>query len=167
MIADEKKMRWLLIRKKWDDLVVITKFYSLPYGIQKWPCKVGFHTFSFNFTVVFLWNWTKPILPFKMGIFSQGFWALKVLPPPWPPGSKQYEIGGFQKSITCPRCFHMTIWYIHKKNNFWKMKKVWQPATFQPLEALGQVVPFWKLPISHCLDPGGHRRERTFGAQKP
>ena len=27
------------------------------------------------------------------------------------------------------------------------MKKVWQSATLQPLEAYGQVVPFWKPPI--------------------
>ena len=36
--------------------------------------------------------------------------------------------------------------------NFWKMKKVWQPATLQPLEAHEQVVPFWNPPISKCLD---------------
>ena len=47
------------------------------------------------------------------------------------------------------------------------MKKVCQPATFQPLEVNGQLVPFWKHPISHCLEPGGHAGGRTFRAQKP
>ena len=40
--------------------------------------------------------------PYKIAIFEWGFWGLKVLPPPWSPGSKQCEIGGFQKGITCP-----------------------------------------------------------------
>ena len=31
----------------------------------------------------------------------------------------------------------------------------------------GQVVPFLKLPISHCLEPGGHGDGSTFRAQKP
>ena len=47
------------------------------------------------------------------------------------------------------------------------MKKVWQPATLQPLEAHEQVVPFWKPPISHCLEPGGHGGGKTFRSQKP
>ena len=37
-----------------------------------------------------------------------------------------------------------------------------KPVTLQPLEAHEQVVPFWKLPISHCLEPGGHGGGRTF-----
>ena len=37
----------------------------------------------------------------------------------------------------------------------------------QPLEAHGQVVPFLKPPISHCLEPGGHGGGRTFRAQNP
>ena len=41
-------------------------------------------------------------LLYKPGISNQGFWALKVLPSPWPPVSKQCEIGGFQKGTLCP-----------------------------------------------------------------
>ena len=37
--------------------------------------------------------------PFKIAIFEWGFWDLKVLPPPWTPGTKQCEIGGFQKGL--------------------------------------------------------------------
>ena len=48
-----------------------------------------------------------------------------------------------------------------------KNEKVWQSATLQPLEENGQVIPFWKPPISNCLDPGGHGGGRTFRAQKP
>ena len=44
----------------------------------------------------FLW------FPYETAIFDWEFWALKVLPPPWPPGSKQCEIESFQKSTTCP-----------------------------------------------------------------
>ena len=47
------------------------------------------------------------------------------------------------------------------------MKKVWQPTTLQPLVAHGQIVPFWKPPISHCLEPDGHGGVRTYGAQNP
>ena len=95
------------------------------------------------------------------------------------------------KSVHRWCCFHMTIrdterancdklkthenvklvtfsWnMINKICNFWKMKKVWQPATLQPLEAHGQLVPFWKPPVSHCLQPAGHWDGRTFRAQKP
>ena len=39
------------------------------------------------------------------------------------------------------------------------------PVTLQPLESNGQVAPFWKLPISHCLEPGGNGGGRTFRAQ--
>ena len=46
------------------------------------------------------------------------------------------------------------------------MKKVWQPATLEPLKAHGQLVPFWKPPISHCLEPGDHGDGGTFKAQK-
>ena len=47
------------------------------------------------------------------------------------------------------------------------MKKVKQPATLQPLEAHGQVVPFWKPPNSHCLEPGVHGNRRDIMAQNP
>ena len=40
--------------------------------------------------------------PYKTAIFEWEFWALKDLPSPWPPGSKQCEIGSFQKGTTCP-----------------------------------------------------------------
>ena len=46
------------------------------------------------------------------------------------------------------------------------MKKVWQPASFQPLEAHEQVVPFWKPPISHCLELDAHGGGKPFRAQK-
>ena len=46
------------------------------------------------------------------------------------------------------------------------MKKLSQPATLQAIEAHGQVVPFWKPPISYFLEPGGHGGGRTFRAQK-
>jgi len=36
----------------------------------------------------------------------------------------------------------------------------------QPIKAQGQVVPFWKPPISHCLEPDGHMGGKTFRAQK-
>ena len=48
---------------------------------------------------------------------------------------------------------------------FFQVLKLWQPVTLQPVEAHWQVVPFWKLPISHCLEPGGHGGSRTFRAQ--
>ena len=51
--------------------------------------------------------------------------------------------------------------------DFFQVLKLSQPVTLQPLEAHGQVVPFWKPPISHCLEPGGHGGGRTFTAQKP
>ena len=54
---------------------------------------------------------------------------------------------------------------LKEKCKFWKIKKVWQPATVQPFEEHGQVVPFWKPPISHCMEPGGHGGGRTFRAQ--
>ena len=41
-------------------------------------------------------------LPYRMGIFNEGLWALKVPPPPWTPESKQCKIGGFQKGTSCP-----------------------------------------------------------------
>ena len=47
------------------------------------------------------------------------------------------------------------------------MKKVWQPPTSQPLEVYGQVMPFWKPPISHCLEPGVHGNSRAIMAQNP
>ena len=50
---------------------------------------------------------------------------------------------------------------------FFKILKNWQPITLQPLETHGQVEPFWKPPISHCMEPGGHGGGRTFRAQKP
>ena len=58
---------------------------------------------------------------------------------------------------------------IHKKKStiFENLKKVWQLATLQPLEAHGIEVPFWKPPISHGLEPGGHGDGRAFRAQKP
>ena len=40
--------------------------------------------------------------PYKLAIFEWGFWAIIALLFPWTPGSKQCEIGGFQKGITCP-----------------------------------------------------------------
>ena len=110
--------------------------------------------------MVLLWNWTKPILPYKMVIFKQVWETLKGLPPPWPPGSKQCEIGGFQKGTTCPctsmgckvvGCqtffifqklfFSFYVSYFHMKTvpsmNTWffEILKVWQPVTLQPLEA--------------------------------
>ena len=48
---------------------------------------------------------------------------------------------------------------------FFQVLKIWQPVTLQHLEANRQVVPFWKLPISHVLEPGGHGGGRTFRAQ--
>ena len=45
------------------------------------------------------------------------------------------------------------------------MLKVQQPAILQPLEAHEQVVPFWKPPISHCLEPGVHGNSRAIIAQ--
>ena len=45
---------------------------------------------------------------------------------------------------------------------FFQVLKLWQPVALQPLEAHGQVVPFWKPPISHCLEPGGHRVGISF-----
>ena len=104
--------------------------------------------------------------PYKMVTFSQGFWALKVLQLSWPPGSKQCDIGGFQKGTTCPCAlrgckvtgyqkfstwkklkvfiggsvftWQYDVW--KEKCNFWKLKKVWQPAILQPLEAHGLYV---------------------------
>ena len=35
--------------------------------------------------------------PYKLAIFEWGFWAIIALLFPWTPGSKQCEIGGFQK----------------------------------------------------------------------
>ena len=51
------------------------------------------------------------------------------------------------KSVHRWRCFHM--------------------KTLQPLKANGQVVPFWKSPISHYFEPGSHGGGRTFRAQNP
>ena len=45
---------------------------------------------------------------------------------------------------------------------FFEILKVWQPVTLQPLEVHGLTVPFWKPPISHCVEPGGHGDGRTF-----
>ena len=42
--------------------------------------------------------------------------------------------------------------------HFW----FWHPVTFQPLDSHGQIIPFWKPPISHCLEPGGHRGGISF-----
>ena len=70
------------------------------------------------------------------------------------------------KSVHRWRCFHMKIWYIKRNVQFLKNEKVWQPATLQPFEAHGQVVPFWKPPISYCLEPGGHGGGKTFRAKK-
>ena len=39
---------------------------------------------------------------YKLAIFEWGFWAIISLLFPWTPGSKQCEIEGFQKGITCP-----------------------------------------------------------------
>ena len=50
--------------------------------------------------------------------------------------------------------------------SFLKNEKVRQPTTVQPLEAHEQVVLFWKPPILHCLEPGGHGVGKTFRAQK-
>ena len=36
---------------------------------------------------------------------------------------------------------------------------------FAALEAHGQAIPFWKPPISHCLEPGGRGGGRNFRAQ--
>ena len=57
----------------------------------------------------------------------------------------------------------------HKKKStiFEKQKKFDNLATFHPLKAHEQVVPFWKPPISHCLEPGGHGGARMFRAQNP
>ena len=41
-------------------------------------------------------------VPYKLGVFNYEFWALKVLPPPWPPRSKECKIVGLQKGATCP-----------------------------------------------------------------
>ena len=46
--------------------------------------------------------------------------------------------------------------------NFVKNEKNLQPATLQPIESHGQVVPFWKPLISHCLEPGVHGGGRSF-----
>ena len=46
----------------------------------------------------------------------------------------------------------------------------WKSLTaynFAALEAHGQVVPFWKPPISQCLEPGDHEGGRTIRAQNP
>ena len=40
--------------------------------------------------------------PYKLAIFEWGFWAIIALLFPWTPGSKQCEIGGFQKGTSCP-----------------------------------------------------------------
>ena len=58
---------------------------------------------------------------------------------------------------------------IHKKKKsiFWKTEKVWLPTTLQSLEVHGQVIPFWKPPISHCLEPGVHRNSMAIMAQNP
>ena len=45
------------------------------------------------------------------------------------------------------------------------LEKYLSLVTLQTLEATGQVVPFWKLPISHCLEPVGHGGCMTFRAQ--
>ena len=44
---------------------------------------------------------------------------------------------------------------------------IYEQVWFLPFEASGQVIPFWKPPISHCLDPVYHGGGRTFRAQKP
>ena len=124
---------------------------------------------TLRITEVFLWNWTKPILPYKMGIFSQGFWALKVLPPPWPPSSKLYEIGGFQKGTTCPfasrgckvtgcqtfsffkNCtflfmYHIFIW---KQRHLWTLLIFWSTKT---LTACNFAAPWGKWTSSTFLE---------------
>ena len=40
-----------------------------------------------------------------------------------------------------------------EKCNFWKMKKVWQPATLVSLKIQEHVLSFWKPPIKICLEP--------------
>ena len=47
------------------------------------------------------------------------------------------------------------------------MKKNLQPATLQPLQVHGQVIPFRKPPISHCLEAGVHGNSRAIMAQNP
>ena len=48
---------------------------------------------------------------------------------------------------------------------FFQVLKLWQSVTLLLLKAHGQVVPFWKPPISHCLKPGVHRNSRAIMAQ--
>ena len=48
-----------------------------------------------------------------------------------------------------------------------QMLQVCQPVALPPPAANRQTVPFWKPPISLCLEPGGHGDGRTFRAQKP
>ena len=96
--------------------------------------------------------------PYKLAIFQWGFWAIIALLFPWTPGSKQCEIRGFQKGITCPCAsrgckvagcqtffilqklhFSFYISYCHMKTvppmNTWffQVLKLWQPVTLQPL----------------------------------
>ena len=51
--------------------------------------------------------------------------------------------------------------------DFFQILKVGQPATLQPLEVHGQLVPFWKPTISHFLEPGVHGNSRAIMAQNP
>ena len=89
-------------------------------------------------------------LPYEPGISNYGFWALKVLPSPWPPGSKQYEIGSFQKGTTCPyasrgckvagcqtfsffkNCTFLFMYYIF----IWKQRHLWTLLIFSSTKIL-------------------------------
>ena len=127
----------------------------------------------------------------KPQLLSMTWQTFKTLQPPWQSGSKQILIGGFQKCKTCPcasrgckvtgcqilvlekiksvhrwRCFHMTIWYI-KKMWFLKNEKSLTACNFAAPWGIWIILPFWKPPISYCLEPGVHGNSWAIMAQNP
>ena len=84
----------ILTKQGWKQVV---KVVVLPF------CTVKSYK-KYNFIINSLRRGTYGFanFPYKLAIFEWGFWAIIALLFPWTPGSKQCEIGGFLKGITCP-----------------------------------------------------------------
>ena len=131
-------------------------------------------------------------LPYKPGISKYGFWALKVLPPPWSTGSRSVRLEAskkvllvhmpqwaaklqavklfsFFKNCTFLFMYHIFIW---NQRHLWTLLIFWNTKTLTACDfaapwGIWKSSTFLKPQISNCLEPGGHEGGRTFRAQKP
>ena len=114
--------------------------------------------------------------PCKLAIFEWGFWAIIALLFLWISASKQCEIGGFQKGITCPCAsrgfkvagcqtflifqkshFPFCVSYFHRKTappmntvgffTFCELHQLWQAVILKPIKLEECILHFWKSPI--------------------